>query len=208
MTFAVGLTGGIASGKSLVASLFSARGADVVDADQVARDVVAIGTPGLARLVEHFGPQILDKDGSLARRRMRETVFADASQRQALEAILHPLIHAELARRKNLTTSAYAILMIPLLARTPMRKLVDRILVVDAPELVQLERLKARDGITSDLANAMLAAQESREQRLAIADDVLVNTGLIEDLAAPVAELHARYLALAQTTASGRQAAP
>lgn len=199
MTFAVGLTGGIASGKNLVASLFEAQGVDIVDADQVARDVVIPGSHGLARLVAHFGPQILDNDGSLARRRMRETVFADAAARQALEAILHPLIYAELARRKNLAASMYIMLMIPLLARTPMRKLVDRVLVVDAPESLQLERLKARDGITSELAGAMLAAQESREQRLAIADDILINADLPADLAKPVAELHARYLALAQT---------
>lgn len=198
MTFAVGLTGGVASGKSLVASLFQAHGIDVLDADQIARDVVVPGSAGLASLIEHFGSQILDGDGTLARRRLRETIFADAGARQALEAILHPLIHAELARRKALAAGPYAMLMIPLLARTLMRTLVDRVLVVDVPVAVQLERLMTRDGITPTLATAMLAAQESREQRLAIADDVLTNTGLPGDLAAPVAELHERYLQLAR----------
>lgn len=198
MTFAVGLTGGVASGKSLVASLFGQHGIDVVDADQIARDVVLPGSAGLTRLVEHFGSQILGNDGALDRRRMRETVFADTDARQTLEAILHPLIHAELARRKALTTGPYAMLMIPLLARTPMRRLVDRVLVVDVPEDLQLGRLTTRDGITPTLAAAMLAAQESREQRLAIADDVLINTGQPADLVASVAELHERYLHLAR----------
>jgi dephospho-CoA kinase len=194
----VGLTGGIASGKSLVGELFHRQGVALVDADQVARDVVAPGQPGLAALVQRFGAAILEPDGSLARRRMRERVFADDGERTALEAILHPLIHAELARRRDALPGAYGLLMIPLLARTGMRALVNRVLVVDAPEEMQLERLARRDGITRDLAQRMLAAQDTRPQRLAIADDVLLNDGPAARLEGLVAQLHGHYLGIAR----------
>jgi dephospho-CoA kinase len=194
----VGLTGGIASGKSLVGEHFGRLGIGVIDADQVARDVVAPGQPGLDALVQRFGADILEADGSLARRRMRERVFADAGERAALEAILHPLIHAELARRRDALPGEYRLLMIPLLARTGMRRLVNRVLVVDAPEEVQLERLTRRDGITPELAQRMLAAQDTRRQRLAIADDVLLNDGPAERLEGLVAQLHAHYLGIAR----------
>ncbi|HXG29247.1 MAG TPA: dephospho-CoA kinase [Nevskiales bacterium] len=200
MKLTVGLTGGIASGKSLVGEHFNRLGVGVVDADQVARDVVAPGQPGLAALVARFGADILEPDGTLARRRMRERVFADAGARAALEAILHPLIHAELARRRDALPGEYRLLMIPLLARTGMRALVDRVLVVDAPEEVQLERLIRRDGITRELAQRMLAAQDTRPQRLAIADDVLRNDGPAERLGDLVARLHAHYLGIARGT--------
>lgn len=194
----VGLTGGVASGKSLVGKLFSALGVRVIDADQVARDVVAPGQPGLACMVEQFGPNILDAAGALDRRRMRERVFADDAARNKLESLLHPLIHAELARRRDDTDDDYCILMIPLLARTGMRELVDRVLVVDASPDTQIERLMRRDTVDPELARRMLAAQESREQRLAIADDVVLNHGSPEALEGPVAQLHRHYRDLAQ----------
>lgn len=202
MTLAVGLTGGVASGKSLVGDLFRQQGVTVIDADQVAREVVAPGTPGLARLVERFGPEILASDGTLDRRRMRERVFTDDEARRALELLLHPLIHVELAHRRDALTADYGILMIPLLARTGMRELVGRILVVDAPEELQIQRLMQRDGIGREFAKRMLAAQESRQQRLETADDVLLNADGPERLRTPVAELHAFYLALAHGTAN------
>jgi dephospho-CoA kinase len=198
VSLTVGLTGGIASGKSLVGELFRQHGVSVIDADQVARDVVAPGQPGLSRLVEHFGASILDTDGTLARRRMRERVFSDPMARQMLESLLHPLIHAELARRRDIATGDYRILMIPLLARTGMRELVDRVLVVDAPESAQTERLVQRDGVDMELARSMLAAQETREQRLKLADDILVNNGHPEQLREPVAQLHKHYLQLSR----------
>lgn len=198
MSLSIGLTGGIASGKSLVASLFAEQGVTIIDADLVARDVVAPGQPGLTRLVELFGDDILDADGMLDRRRMRERVFSDPDARHTLESVLHPLIRAELARRRDAGEGDYQILAIPLLARTGMGSLVDRVLVVDVPESVQLERLVLRDGISPDLAQRMLAAQETREQRLALADDVLLNDGPPERLQGPVAFLHDYYRRLAQ----------
>lgn len=198
MSLTVGLTGGIASGKSLVGELFREHGVSVTDADLVARDVVAPGQPGLARLVEHFGTGILEADGSLARRRMRERVFADAEARQWLESLLHPLIHAELGRRRDAAPGEYQVLMIPLMVRTGMRDLVSRVLVVDAPETLQIERLMRRDGISQALAQAMLAAQESRQQRLEAADDVLFNDGNPDHLREPVSILHKHYQLLAQ----------
>lgn len=205
MNLTVGLTGGIASGKSLVGELFRGHGVSVTDADQVARDVVAPGQSGLARLVEHFGSEILEADGSLARQRMRERVFADAQARQILESVLHPLIHAELARRRDAAAGDYHILMIPLLVRTGMRDLVNRILVVDTPESMQIERLMRRDGISQTLAQGMLAAQESRQQRLDAADDVLFNDGNPDQLREPVSVLHRHYQQLAHGRAQASQ---
>ena len=205
MSLTIGLTGGIASGKSLVAKLFKRHGVSVVDADQVARDVVAPGQPGLRRLVEHFGQGILEADGTLARQRMRERVFTDDKAREQLESLLHPLIHAELARHRDALTGDYRILMIPLLARTGMRNLVDRVLVVDAPEALQLERLVQRDDVSRDLAARMLAAQDTRQQRLEIADDVLLNSGEPSALEAAVAQLHAHYRGIAHGRVNAAQ---
>ena len=199
MKFTIGLTGGVASGKSLVAALFRGHGIDVIDADQVARDVVVPGTQGLQRVVAHFGAEVLDDSGALDRRRMRERVFANDGERRALERILHPLIQAELARRRDLAAGPYNMLMVPLLAKTGMmRALVDRVLAVDTAEALQLERLQGRDGISPALARAMIAAQESRADRLAVADDVLTNDGAAEALEKPVAALHRQYLHLAR----------
>lgn len=201
MKFTIGLTGGVASGKSLVAGLFREHGIEVIDADQVARDVVVPGTHGLRQVVAHFGAGVLDPGGALDRRRMRERVFANDAERRTLERILHPLIQAELARQRDLATGPYSMLMVPLLARTGMmRALVDRVLVVDAPETLQLERLQARDGISPELARAMIAAQESRAERLAVADDVVTNDGRPDALTAAVTTLHQQYLRLAAPT--------
>lgn len=205
MSLTVGLTGGIASGKSLVAEIFRRHDVPVIDADQVAREVVAPGQPGLASLITHFGPDILDAQGSLERRRMRERVFADVEARQQLESILHPLIHTELARQRDAARGEYCILMVPLLTRSGMRVLVDRILVVDAPETTQIERLCQRDNVSQALAQSMLLAQETRQQRLDVADDILLNTGDAALLEAPVELLHQHYLQLARGQASPAQ---
>ncbi len=198
MNLTVGLTGGIASGKSLAGDLFRSHGVEVIDADQVARDVVTPGHPGLLELVDHFGPDILETDGSLARRRMRERVFNDPEARRELESILHPLIQAELARQRDASTGIYCILMVPLLARSGMRVLVNRILVVDTSEASQISRLCKRDNISQELAKKMLDAQETRQERLAVADDVLFNSGEPALLDAPIARLHQHYLKLAR----------
>ena len=195
----VGLTGGIAAGKSAVAGQFAALGIPVHDADLAAREVITSGSAGLREIVERFGPGVLDVSGSLDRGAMRERVFADPSVRKALESIIHPRVRQWLLDRAQATVASYAVLAIPLLVEhLPDYRWIDRILVVDAPEAVRMERLMARDRIDEDLARRMLAQQVGRAERLAAADDVLDNSGEETDLATDVAALHERYLALAE----------
>lgn len=171
----IGLTGGIASGKSTVAELFARRGVPVLDTDLLAREVVRPGSEGLRRVVAEFGRDVLESDGSLDRRRMRERVFADDAARVRLEAILHPLILAALAEASAAAGGPYQIHVIPLLVETGRRLEVDRVLVVDCDEEVQLARLLARDAEDETSARRIIAAQARREQRLDMADDVVVN---------------------------------
>ena len=192
----IGLTGGIASGKSTVAALFAARGVPVLDTDQLARDVVEPGQPAFGEVVATFGPDVLGPDGRLDRPRLRARVFADPDARARLEALLHPAIRAELARRADAAGGPYQVWVIPLLVEGGQVDRVDRILVVDCPEEVQLSRVMARDGGTEEAARAILSAQASREQRLAEADDVIVNDGSEADLAPQVAALDEKYRAL------------
>jgi dephospho-CoA kinase len=194
----IALTGGIASGKSAVAQLFANLGTVVLDTDQIARDVVEPGTATLASLVEEFGSGILDASGRLDRARMRSLVFADPQQRLRLEAIMHPAIRAELQRRSRDAGGAYQIHVIPLLVEGGGSGGYDRVLVVDCPAEHQLKRLLARDGSSLEQAQGILAAQASREQRLAAADDVIVNTGALEDLPRFVQTLHRNYELLGQ----------
>jgi dephospho-CoA kinase len=195
----VGLTGGIAAGKSTATAFFQDRGVPVVDADEVARDVVAPGTPGLAAIVAAFGPPALTEHGELDRRRMRERVFADPAERRRLEAILHPLIRDEIARRLQLTQAPYCILAVPLLIESPpLRALVQRVLVIDVPVEVQAARLMQRDGMTPAQCEAMLGAQATRSARLEAADDVVDNATDINALHRQLERVHARYLKLAQ----------
>lgn len=202
--YVVALTGGIASGKSAVAERFETLGVDVIDADRVARELVAPGQPALDEIASAFGNDVLDANGALDRRRMRERVFADPSARRRLEAILHPRVRAELLERARLSTAPYVLLAIPLLAESEGYDWIDRVLVVDVPHETQRQRLIARDGITPQLADAMLDAQASRERRLAIADDVVDNNRALSDLDARVAELHRRYLAAAEEKRASR----
>jgi len=196
----IGLTGGIASGKSAVASEFAALGVPVVDADVIARELVEPGQPALQRLIDLFGADILDSGGRLDRRRMRDRVFADPSQRKQLESVLHPAVRAALRSRSAQCTHAYQILVIPLLVESGLEDLVDRVLVVDASPATQSDRLRKRDTIGEEQARSMMAAQASRELRLAAADDVISNSGSLEDLKDKVHELHRRYLALANAS--------
>ena len=195
--FTVALTGGVASGKSTVERLFASRGIEFIDADHVAREVVAAGTAGLADIVEIFGTDVLSADGSLDRRAMRERVFADERARRQLEAIIHPRVREVLRQRASEVHSAYGMLVIPLLVESGDYAWVNRVLVVDVPREVQRERLLKRDGISRELAEAMLDAQASREQRLAVADDVIDNSADLESLDDAVERLHRRYLQLA-----------
>ena len=194
----IALTGGIASGKSAVAKIFEELGAPVLDTDQIARDVVEPGTPTLAKLVEEFGPDILDANGRLDRARMRARVFADPEQRKRLEAITHPAIREELAARAERAQGPYQIHVIPLLVESGRSEMYDRVLVVDTSEEEQLKRLMARDGSSLEQAKQILAAQASREERLDVADDVIVNTGTLQDLRQFVETLHRNYTVLAE----------
>ena len=197
----IALTGGIASGKTAVAELFSRLGVPVLDTDQIARDVVAPGMPALGQLVAEFGTEILDSNGRLDRARMRERVFGDPQQRRKLEAITHPAIRAELARRSAEAGGDYQIHVIPLLVEGGRADAYDRVLVIDCPEEAQIARLMSRDGTSRAQAEEILAAQVSREERLDAAHDVIENTGTFDDLQGFVATLHRNYVLLAQKLA-------
>jgi dephospho-CoA kinase len=197
----IGLTGGIASGKSTVEQRFIELGIPVVNADDSSRTVVARGQPGLLAVTAAFGNSILTIDGELDRRALRTLVFADPVRRKQLESILHPLIRADMEYRAATAVEPYVVLSIPLLVEGGARDHVDRILVVDADENVQLQRLMARDSVTEAEARAVLAAQASRAERLKAADDVLVNTGTVPELRQAIDELHRRYLELAAAAA-------
>ena len=207
--FIIGLTGGVASGKSTVERAFQALGVFVADADLAAREALAVGSDGLAEVVARFGRGILQADGSLDRPAMRRRVFADAQARQALEAIVHPRVRASLQRACAAAPGAYAIASIPLLAEgggLQAYPWLQRILVVDVPEAVQLQRLLARDGIDEPLARTMIQTQASRRERLAIADDVLVNDGPLRAIPAQVEALDRLYRRLAAASAGARPA--
>jgi dephospho-CoA kinase len=195
--FRVALTGGIASGKSTVAGLFAALGVPVIDTDVIAREVVEPGQQALTQVAEAFGADVLDADGRLDRKRMRERIFADADARRRLEAILHPAIRAETERQSQAAGGPYQVLVIPLLAEGGRRDHVDRVLLVDVPEELQIQRVMWRDGVSHGDAQASLNAQATRAQRLAMADDVLRNTGRVDDLREQVAGLHQQFLRLA-----------
>jgi len=201
--YVVALTGGVASGKSAVARRFEALGIHVHDADVAAREVVAPREPALAEIEFVFGAEVLNADGSLDRRAMRERVFADPEARRKLEGIIHPRVRAWLRRRVGMDRGPYCMLAIPLLVENRAAyEWVDRVLLVDVPEMLQIERLMRRDGIARETAQRMLDAQSSRQQRLAMADDVIVNEGEESALDAQVTALHARYLDLAQAARS------
>jgi dephospho-CoA kinase len=198
----IALTGGIASGKTAVADLFAKLGVPVLDTDQIARDVVAPGSPVLGQLVAEFGAEILDAQGRLDRARMRERVFSDPQQRLKLEAITHPAIREELARRSAAAGGDYQIHVIPLLVETGRAEVYDRVLVVDCPAEAQIARLMARDGTSRDQAEEILAVQAGRADRLAVAHDVIENTGTLEDVERCVQTLHRNYALLAQKLAA------
>ena len=218
--YAVGLTGGIGSGKSTVADCFAALGVPVIDTDAIARDLTAPGGAALEPIRVAFGEAAMQVDGALDRAAMRRRVFADAAARHQLEAILHPLIRQAVEQAIARLTAPYVLIVIPLLvqrqdrpegerlAAYPLRvktgayrDVLNRVLVVDCPEALQIARVKTRNGLAEDEVKAILAAQVSRDERLMAADDILLNTGSLEALHAEVARLHQRYLALAAASA-------
>ena len=198
--FIVGLTGGIGSGKSAVSERFEKLGIKIVDADVASRVVVEPGRPALTAIAEHFGAGMIAADGTLDRAALRKRVFEDESERRWLERLTHPLINQYIADELANAGSAYAILAHPLLVETGQTRICQRVLVVDVPESVQLERTMARDNNPEGQVRAIMAAQATREQRLAAADDVIVNDRDLAHLDREVARLHAEYLALAATT--------
>ena len=193
----VGLTGGIGSGKTAVSDRFAALGITVVDADLASRAVLAPGAPALTAIAERFGAALLRADGSLDRAALRARVFADAAARRWLEALTHPLIGTWLREQLAAGTSAYSILVNPILIESGQAKTCDRVLVVDAPEALQLARTMARDENTEAQVEAIMAAQADRQRRLDSADDVIVNDRDLAHLDREVARLHAHYLELA-----------
>ena len=191
---AIAVTGGIASGKSEVTRRFEARGIEVLDADLIARELVEPGQPALAEIVQRFGTGVIDVAGRLDRRRLREIVFSDVPARKDLEAILHPRVRATLRERASHASSAFVLLAIPLLVESGDYAWVDRVLVVDVPRELQIARVMRRDKVERGAAEALLAAQASRQARLARASDVIVNDGSLVDLDAAVGRLHARFM--------------
>ncbi|HEU4622379.1 MAG TPA: dephospho-CoA kinase [Burkholderiaceae bacterium] len=198
--FAVGLTGGIGSGKSTVAAMFAAHGAYVIDTDVIAHALTAPGGAAIEAIRAAFGDEVINDDGSLNRAAMRERVFTDPAQRHRLEAILHPRIRAEALRlARDATHAPYVIHVVPLLVESgTWASLVDRILVVDCDEAVQRTRVMKRSGLSLEQVQAIISAQASRAQRLAVANDVIDNSGATDSLAARVAALHETYCNLAR----------
>ena len=196
--FRVGLTGGIASGKSTAAKFFGALGIPIIDTDQLARDVVEPGQPPLERLVERFGSSILTEDGHLDRPALRNIVFSDPKARADLEALTHPAIGAAVEARSAEVGGVYQILVLPLLVEKSLGSQLNRVLVVDCDEDLQIRRLQARDGSTLEQARAILNVQTSRGARLKAAHDVIKNDGDMSAVRDQVEKLHALYLELAQ----------
>jgi dephospho-CoA kinase len=197
----IGLTGGIGSGKSAASQCFERRGVPIVDADVVAREVVAPGEPALTEIARAFGDEMIQDDGALDRARLRERVFADPEARKRLEGILHPRIRERMAAHLAALPAGtpYAVLVIPLLLETGQRDLVDRILVIEAGEPVRVARVAARDRASTDQVRRVIAAQCSADERAAMADDLLLNEGSESELDAKVAVLHEKYLSLAKS---------
>lgn len=192
----VGVTGGIASGKSTVADMFAELGVPIIDTDVIAREVVAAGEPALEDIRHEFGDKVFDDVGNLRRGALRQIVFDNDDARERLETILHPRIQAVAYEQAEAAGGQYQLIVVPLLSTSPMRDFVDRVLVVDCEESTQIQRLIARDGESEGQARRMLAAQASRDERLKIADDVVRNDADLSATLEQVQEIHRRYLAL------------
>lgn len=202
MRYTVALTGGIGSGKSTVADAFALLGVNVIDADVIARQVVEPGTQALNTISKRFGPSILTADGRLNRRLLRERIFAHPDDKSWLNALLHPLIQQETQRQFRQATSPWVLWVVPLLVENRLYEKADRVLVVDVSRETQLQRTMQRDGVTREHAEQILSAQATREQRLAVADDVIDNNGAPDAIASDVARLHAQYLKFAAQAVS------
>lgn len=195
MPFVVGLTGGIASGKTTVANLFQSQfGIEIVDADVVAREVVEPGSEGLKAIEERWGSGILLHDGTLNRAKLREVIFANKEEKAWINGLLHPMIREKMQADIAKVTSPYGLLVIPLMVENNLQSLADRVLVVDVDKQTQMRRTVERDGVPLEQVESILAAQASRTQRLAIADDVIKNNATNQELLPQITELHQKYL--------------
>jgi len=190
----IGLTGGIGSGKTVASDHFARLGAEVIDTDLLSRELVEPGQPALDEIVAHFGTGVLDAEGRLDRAALRARVFTDAVERRALEQILHPRIRAAMLERAAASKKPYVVFVIPLLMETGQQSLVDRVLLIDAPENLQRERAAARDGVDQAEIDRILAAQTDREARRRHADDIVVNDGDLATLYEQIERLHRNYL--------------
>lgn len=196
--YIVGLTGGIGSGKSTVAGVFQQLGIEIINADQISRDVVEPGSSALDSIAEHFGHHIITADGALDRKQLRQIIFSNTEEKKWLEELLHPLIFQEIMCQIKNAKSQYVILESPLLLETPQHKLVNRILVVDAPEYLQIQRTISRDQQTEEQVKAILAVQLTRQERCKKADDIIVNDKDLENIAIAVEALHNKYIEYAR----------
>ena len=196
--FIIGLTGGIGSGKSAVSDKFKSLGINVVDADVAARTVVEPGQPALAEIERHFGSNILNQEGVLDRAQLREIIASDSEERVWLESVLHPKIGEQIAKELAESTSPYTIYVAPLLLETNSQKMCSRVLVVDVPKEIQIQRTAERDKVSEIQIEKIVAVQMEREERLEKADDVLVNTGTIKELEEQVVKLHQKYLEMVE----------
>lgn len=194
----IGITGGIGSGKTAASDYLAAQGITVVDADQVSRQIVEPGEPALEQIRARFGDRVLGGDGRLDRAALREIVFADPDELAALEAITHPAIGAEIRRQLEASESSYTILVSPLLLETDQYQMVERVLLVDVPESVQVERTARRDEVPGDQIRHIMAAQMDRQERRRKADDIVLNDGSLADLHEQLDHLHQYYLELAR----------
>ncbi|WP_033138125.1 dephospho-CoA kinase [Aeromonas finlandensis] len=200
--YVVAITGGIGSGKTTIANQFAELGIEVVDADVIAREVVEPGTPALTAIADHFGPDVIDPSGQLDRRALRERVFSDPQAKGWLNALLHPLIRSEMQRQCAEARSPYCLLVVPLLVENKLTGLANRVLVIDVDEATQIERTCHRDGVSAEQAKAIIAAQASRSERLAAADDVIENhNGSEMAIKTRILALHETYLAIASQQA-------
>lgn len=194
----IGLTGGIGSGKTTVANYFAELGIPIIDSDEIARLVVLPGTEGLKQIAAHFGANILDENQQLNRAMLRQKIFSEPDEREWLENLLHPLIRAEIQRQAKQHAAAYAIIVIPLLIEAQFHDFINRVLVVDAPEQLQVTRASSRDQCSDVHIKKIMATQVSRSERLQYADDVITNDGDLSTLKAQVLKMHEFYLQIAQ----------
>ncbi len=196
----IGLTGGIGSGKSTVAEMFESLGVPIIDMDRIARQIVEPDQPALTQIKQAFGEKIIDVNGQLNRQQLSKIIFDSAKKRHQLEAILHPLIRQETKRQLAELKAPYCIIVIPLLLESEQRSLVDRILVVDVPESLQINRTMQRDGISAEQVRKILAAQVERDSRLNAADDVIDNSAEMDDIRLRIKELDQQYRALSENS--------